>query len=371
MSKNDRSAWIALSLISGIGSVLSHKLSEAFGSPQAVFEQARSVLSDQKKIGNRLAASIAKADWQGLAKEEEHRCTRQSIKICTLADADYPGLLKAVPFAPVFFYYRGSLLPEDKQALAVVGSRRPTGYGIVSTRELVSNLAGAGLTIVSGLAMGIDTVAHQSALKQGARTLAVVAHGLDRVYPRINKKLFEQITEHGAVISEFRLGVQPLPAHFPQRNRLISGLARGVLVVEAGETSGSLITARWAGEQNRDVFAVPGMYHSALSKGTHALIRDGAKLVTTVEDILSELPDWKPDPSIRTTKITHSHLKLQGLQADIYGSLRQGGMHVDQIALACRKPVQRVMLDLLTLEIQGRIRSEAGQIYHWIGENAN
>lgn len=371
MKHFDRSAWIALSLLSGIGSILAHKLVEAFGSPENVFEQTHGVLSDQKKISHPLAKAIAAADWKKMAADEIQRCERQGINVCTLADADYPILLKTVPYAPPVFYYRGTLHINDEQAIAVVGSRKPTSYGIASTRDLVTPLAQSGLTIVSGLAMGIDTVAHQSALQQGTRTIAVVAHGLDQVYPKVNRKLFERVIENGAVISEFRMGILPRPGHFPQRNRLISGLAKGVLVVEAGKTSGSLITARWAGEQNREIFAVPGAYQSPLSQGTHALIRDGAKLVTSADDILSELPDWELAKQPKRIDVKVDLPVLQKGEVDIYKSLRQGHQHVNQIAETCHKPVQQIMLDLLKLEMKGHIRSEAGQVYHWIGAHLN
>jgi DNA processing protein len=231
------------------------------------------------------------------------------------------------------------------------------------------------MTVVSGLALGIDGIAHQAALQARGRTLAVVAHGLDQTYPREHKQLRQQILKNGAIISEFPLGVQPLPQNFPRRNRIISGLSRGVLVVEAKEKSGALITARWAGEQGREVFAVPGPFNSPLSRGTHALIQDGAKLVTNVQDVLDELPIWSKTEAVPAgTEPTPSRPapkpELPPLAPEhdlIRKALASADLHLDQLAECCGQTVPVLLSHLLALELLGLVKSAPGPVYHWLG----
>lgn len=207
----------------------------------------------------------------------------------TSADPQYPALLKELWPQPPRLSYRGGVIPEDRAAVAIVGTRTPSYYGIAMAEQLAADLAGAGITIISGLARGIDSVAHRAALQAGGRTIAVLGSGLDRIYPPEHAALAEAIARQGAVLSEFPPATEALPRHFPQRNRLISGLSLGVIVVEATERSGSLITAEWAAEQNRLVFAVPGNVLSASFRGTHQLIRDGAILIERAQDVLEAL----------------------------------------------------------------------------------
>ncbi len=218
--------------------------------------------------------------------KEYEKLTKKGIKVLTIKDKNYPKLLKEIYAPPAILYIKGKL---SEPCLSIVGSRQLSPYGYRTAPKLSFDLAKKGLTIVSGLAKGIDTLAHQAALKANGKTIAVLGSGLDNIYPRDNKKLFEEITQNGAVISEFPLGAPPKGQHFPQRNRIVSGLSLGVLVIEAGERSGSLITARQALEQNRDVFAVPGPINSLTSAGTNGLNKMGAKPVTEANDILEEL----------------------------------------------------------------------------------
>jgi len=312
-----------------------------------------------------LAGLLRNFAWEREAEAELERCRNTGCRVLTLSDADYPRLLREIPLPPPVLYLRGRLQPEDERALGVVGSRRPSAYGMQATRMLATELAAGGWTIVSGLALGIDAAAHQAALDAGGRTLAVLAHGLDRVYPRAHRTLHERILEAGAALSEFPLGVPPLRWNFPQRNRLISGLSRGVLVTEASATSGALITARWAAEQGREVFALPGIYHARLSQGTHALIQDGAKLVTGVRDILSEIGEAArargsaSSPAPRPADLTPEQEALCAL-------LRDGARNVDQLAAASGQPVQRLLSDLLDLELQGRVQGSPGGVYQWL-----
>jgi len=369
MNKNTL-GWIALNCIPGIGPVLSHRLVADFASPSAVFAQPEQLLAAQKNIGDELARRIRHADWKQLAEQEVEKCRRIRCQIITLADKNYPSQLRNIAFPPPVLYVRGTLLPGDNEALAVVGSRRPSLYGVSATRSFVKELVLEGWTIISGLARGIDTLAHQTAIKNNGRTLAVLGQGLDQIYPPENKKLHDQIIEQGAVISEFPIGVPPRPNHFPRRNRIISGLAQGVLVIEARQTSGALITARWACEQGREVFAVPGSYHSRLSQGTHALIQDGAKLVTCLSDIRDEIPEKaKRKRELESqSRTAETVLKLSAEQKTIRQALAAGPLHIDQLAAACQQTVQWVMINLLTLELQGMVQSAPGQIYQWVGE---
>ncbi|MBN1594518.1 DNA-processing protein DprA [candidate division FCPU426 bacterium] len=365
------SGWIALNCLPGIGPVISQVLNKAFGSPAAVFSQPYKTLVGQKGIGDALARLILQADWKKLAAQEREKCRLAGIRLLTLADNGYPALLRHISCPPPVLYLRGQDLAARRLTVAVVGSRRPSLYGLSATRVLVQGLARAGATIVSGLAHGIDGAAHQAALHAGAQTLAVVAHGLDTVYPPEHQELLERICAQGSVISEFPLGVPPLSHHFPRRNRIISGLSQGVLVIEARQRSGALITARWAAEQGREVFAVPGSFQSGLSCGTHALIQDGAKLVTSVDDILSELAvEEKPGaPPAGPSRPMHPPTALSPEQARIKDSLGAGACHIDQLAVQCRWPVQQLMLHLLSLELKGLVKSGPGQVYQWLGEN--
>jgi DNA processing protein len=367
---SDRLAWIALNLIPGIGPATAHRLAQLCGSASAVFSAPASAWQSLRGA-EALATHLQAYAWQAAAEAECGRAEGLGVRLLTLDDAEYPANLRFTACPPTVLYLRGRLEPEDQQALALVGTRRPSDYGLSAARTLTRELAAAGYTIVSGLARGIDAEAHVTALSAGGRTLAVLAHGLDQVYPREHRRLAERICEHGAVLSEFPLGVDPQPGNFPRRNRIISGLSQGVLVVEAGPNSGALITARWAGEQGRDVFAVPGPYQSRQSQGAHALIQDGAKLVICAEDIFRELPrpaqprrvpvqrTSAPDPACRA-------VLTPGQQA-IQQALNKGSLHVDQLAAACKQPMAGLLAELTRLELLGLVRSTPGQCYGWSG----
>ncbi len=359
-----RLGWIALNLMPGVGPVLSHRLAEAFGSPVAAFSVPDFLLAQQRGIDAGLAKRLTGFNWQASAEKELSKAQRCGCRIVTLEDKAYPEALRLQAFPPPVLYLRGAFQPEDWQALAVVGSRKPSHYGLSAVRDIVSDLVQAGFVIVSGLARGIDAMAHRTALEAGGRSVAVLAHGLHRVYPEVNKKLHDQIITQGAIVSEFPLGVDPRPGYFPRRNRIISGLARGVLVVEAGPTSGALITARWAGEQGREVFAVPGSYNAWLCRGTHALIQDGAKLVTGIQDILDEFPSQQVLPDVNRRPEDSSQPELNSGQSAIFRALESGGLHVDQLAAVCEQPVNRVLAELLIMELQGRVHSSPGQVYY-------
>ena len=279
-------AWLRLTLIPGIGGERQRRLLSAFGLPEAVFDAGHGALA--KVVGDKLAHAIRDHD----ASEQIDR-TRQWLEtpgnhVVTLADDTYPRALLDTADPPSLLYVKGDLSVLNRTSIAIVGSRNATAQGIDNARAFAHNLAGGGLCVVSGLALGIDAAAHEGALDAHGDTVAVIGTGADRMYPARNKTLAERIVAHGAIVSEFPLGTAAAAHNFPRRNRIISGLSRGVLVVEAAPGSGSLITARQAVDQGREVFAIPGSIHSPLAKGCHQLIREGAKLVETARDILEE-----------------------------------------------------------------------------------
>jgi DNA processing protein len=303
---------------------------------------------------------------QALADGEEtlRRCERLGVAVLTAGEPGYPDILTTIPDPPLALYLRGRLTAADEAAIAIVGSRRCSPYGLQMAERLATDLARRGATIVSGLARGIDAAAHRAALAASGRTLAVLGSGMDRLYPREHARLADRIVENGAVISEHALGEPPLPEHFPRRNRIISGLSLGVVVVEASRASGSLITARLAGEQGREVFAVPGPVGSETSEGTHGLIQAGAKLVTGVADIIEELrpgvrerlagPENGPsgDPS---------HPFTEDERALLAALPPTGALDPDRLTEKLpRWGIHRVLATLGGLELRGEVRSHPG-----------
>ncbi len=286
-------AWLRLTLIPGIGGKTQRKLLTAFGLPEAIF--AAGYASIAGVIGGKAARLLLDTDNRAAVARALAWCEAPHQHLLTLADADYPQALLQIADPPTLLYVRGRLDLLNEPALAVVGSRHPTPQGISNAERFAAALAEAGLTIASGLALGIDAAAHRGALRTSANTVAFIGTGSDRLYPAANQPLALEIAARGAIVSEFPLGVPPTAANFPRRNRLISGFSRGALIVEASVDSGSLITARLAAEQGREVFAIPGSIHSPHSRGCHKLIREGAKLVETVQDILDEL-SWPLRP---------------------------------------------------------------------------
>ena len=288
MTNKDIKYWVGFSLIPGIGRVKLTQLENYFGSLEDAWQAAPTEL---KHAGLDRSSINAITSWRAKVslEAEMEKLDRYGVKVLTWHDPNYPSRLKEIYDYPPVLYIRGSLLPEDEWCLAVVGTRRATVYGRQVTEEMVADLAQSRITIVSGLAKGIDSIAHQSALDTGGRSIAVFACGLDTVYPAENANLARRIMQQGALISEYPLGTRPKAENFPRRNRIMSGLSLGVLVVEAGETSGAMITAHLAVEQTIEVFAIPGSVFSPASRGTNHLIQEGAKLVSDYTDILEEL----------------------------------------------------------------------------------
>jgi DNA processing protein len=284
----EKDAVIALNMVSGVGSSRLKRLLEAFGSASRIFLAPGEALRKAEGIGNKIAGEITGFRFENLKKELD-LAEKLKVKIITIHDKEYPGNLKSIYDPPLCLYVKGELLESDMLSLAVVGSRRASFYGLSCAEKFSYALANLGVTIVSGLARGVDTQTHKGALKARGRTIAVLGSGLNCIYPCENKKLAEEIALSAAVISEFPLNAKPLAQNFPRRNRVISGLSQGVIVVEAAKNSGALITADFALEQGRDVFAIPGKVDSATSFGTNQLIKQGAKLVDSIEDIIEEL----------------------------------------------------------------------------------
>ncbi|MCW9024212.1 MAG: DNA-processing protein DprA [Gammaproteobacteria bacterium] len=358
------SYWLALNRASQVGPITHRLLMEHFSSPEEVFAASASELSSLG-LKKQQVESLQTPDWDGVEKDLAWLGEEQS-HICLLGDENYPALLKQIPDPPTVLFIRGNPKILELQQIAIVGSRNPTPMGKETAYEFARHLASLGLVVTSGLALGIDAAAHQGALSAGGMTIAVVGTGPDRVYPARHRDLAHQIVENGALISEFPIGVPPAAGNFPRRNRIISGMGRGVLVVEAALRSGSLITARQALEQNREVFAVPGSIHNPLAKGCNALIRQGAKLVETAEDILEEIPDFSVDRARTESVVENSDSDHFALDLDYQKVLENVGYEpttVDTVVERSGLTVDAVCSMLLVLELQGYISLTAGGQY--------
>ncbi len=361
MSLSDGLAdWLRLTLIPGIGGESQRKLLAAFGLPETVFAAGYSAL--RGVIGDRLAALLLDTDNRDAVARALDWATQPGQHILTLADSAYPQALLDIPDPPTLLYVRGRIDLLNRPSLAMVGSRHPTPQGLDNAHQFAVALAKAGLVIVSGLALGIDAAAHQGALACGGDSIAVIGTGNDRIYPARNRELAIALAERGCVISEFPLGTPVAAANFPRRNRLISGLARAVLVVEATVDSGSLITARLAAEQGREVCAIPGSIHAPQARGCHKLIKQGAKLVETAEDVLEELgldnrPTHKTDSPTATTRSDDPN------SAHILAALGYDPCPLDTLIQRCGLTAEALSVILLRLELDGQVAALPGERY--------
>ncbi len=287
------------------------------------------------------------------------------VEVFSLTDKDYPTNLRYIYDPPSTFYVKGKILPEDNVAIAIVGSRRATYYGLKNAQSLSFELAAKGITIISGLARGIDSAAHRGALEAKGRTIAVLGSGLNIIYPRENKKLAEKISQNGAVVSEFPLDTAPHPHNFPRRNRIISGLSLGVVVIEAAKKSGALITANCALEQGREVFALPGKVDSFTSCGTHSLIKEGAKLVGSVEDIIEELEPLKFCRAAQTKSEGKAGIEpnLPQEERQVYSCLSSEPVHLDELVQKVDISYGKLLTSLLKLEYKKLIKELPGKIF--------
>jgi DNA processing protein len=343
---------------------LFQRLVQAFGSPAAVFEAGIPELRSMKGVSPAMAQAIASfRDWD-VVEAQISRLTKAGGFFLTQDDPGFPSRLKEIPYAPPYLFIRGSLEPEDVRAVALVGTRGASYYGLKACRSLAGALATRGWRVVSGLARGIDTAAHQGALEQGGRTLAVLGCGLDVVYPPENQKLYREIPEQGALISEFPLGAPPEARNFPVRNRLISGLSWAVVVVEAGAQSGTHITVQYALDQGREVLAVPGPVNSPTSIGPHRLIQQGAKLVHTVEDILQELPRAAGAGAVAPqVAVTEAAWSSPGSEDPLLPYLGADPIQLEELVQASRLEAKEVLSRLTMLELQGLIRELPGKCF--------
>lgn len=348
--------WLALNRVRGIGPARFRLLLEGFGSARGVWQASP---SDWQAAGldSRTVASLEQHRRRIEPAAEVERLITLRVGALRIIDPAYPRLLQEIPLPPPVLYVRGALTPQDEWALGIVGTRRASPYGRQMTEKLAGELARQSITIVSGLARGIDTVAHLAALEAGGRTLAVLGCGPDLVYPPENAKLAARIVEQGAIVTEFPPGTQPEAGNFPARNRLISGLSLGVLVTEAPETSGALITTRFAGEQGRDVFAVPGNATSRASVGANRLIQDGAKLVMEVGDILSELNLHLAPQQMEILELREA-LPENASEAGLLALLDASDdpSHIDDLCRASVMPIAEVSGTLVMLELKGLVR---------------
>lgn len=358
MSSSDLRYWIGFHLTPGVGAARLGRLVERFGSVEAAWRATERELRAVGLPTDVVAALVSERGKIDLDRELA-KLERHQVRALTLDDDTYPRSLRHIPSPPPILYVRGELLPEDDLAVGIVGTRRATSYGTDMAARFARDLAAAGVTVVSGLALGIDTAAHRAALDAGGRTVAVFGCGLDTVYPTRNRQLAERIVTAGALVSEYPLGARPDARNFPVRNRIISGLARGVLVVEAPLKSGALITTAFAADQGRDVWAVPGSALSSASTGCHQLIRDGATLVTSAEQILDELD------VARAQAHTQTRMELPGTDAEriLLAIVGAEPRHLDELCHESGLPIHVASGTLLALELKGLVRQMGVQHY--------
>jgi len=350
--------WVGFSFIPGIGRVRLNHLESYFGNLENAWKADAKELR-QAKIDNNVVRAIV--DWRPKISldDEMEKLVKYGVDAFTWHDEGYPSRLKEIYDYPPVLYVKGSILPEDEWCLAVVGTRRATIYGRQVTEEIVSDLAQNHITIVSGLARGIDTVAHRTAIESGGRSIAVFACGLDFIYPVENRNLAQSLEKQGALVSEYPLGTRPRAEYFPRRNRILSGMSLGVLVVEAGKSSGALITANMALEQNREVMAVPGSILSPVSRGTNRLIQEGAKLVLDYTDILEELNLNAVAQQLEMKQL----LPASDTESMVLEQLTSEPKHIDEVCRTINIPVSEVSSTLSMMELKGMVKSIGNMNY--------
>lgn len=351
---SDPKYWLGFSLVPEIGPKRLANLLNWFGDLENAWGASETQLF-QSGLEKQPTANLIQIRKKINLDAEIAKVERVGARLITLAHEDYPALLKKLSDAPTVLYVRGTLRPEDSHALSIVGTRKATTYGRDAAYHLAKQLAGQGVTVISGLAHGIDSAAHKGALEGGGRTLAVLGCGVDVIYPSDNHKLAQQIMGCGALISEFSIGMHPEARNFPRRNRVISGLALGVLVVEAPEKSGAMITASIAADQGREVFSVPGNIFNPMSNGTNRLIQDGAKLVMNVGDILDELDI--AHNNVQTQAVTERIIPANPTESEILNYLGADPLHIDDLVRLCGLPVATVSSTLTILELKGLART--------------
>ena len=355
---DDKRYWIGFTLIKGIGAVRLQALIHHFGDLESAWRAAPADLAEAG-LGAKVIERVIQAREKVELEKVWEQIARQGIKILTWEDEAYPARLKEIDQPPPVLYVRGEYLPEDVFAVALVGTRRVTPYGRQITEEIAAFLAANGMTVVSGLARGVDAVAHSSALKAGGRTLGILGSGVDKIYPPEHRALAEQMMERGAIISDYAPGTPPEASNFPPRNRIISGLSLAVVVIEAGETSGALITAEFAAEQGREVFAVPGSILAPQSKGTNKLIQQGALPLLNASDLMLALNLTR----VGEQKAARKALPADAVEAQLLSILGEQPLHVDELRNQTGLPIEKVSATLTLMELKGMVRQVGGMHY--------
>ncbi|MEJ2054464.1 MAG: DNA-processing protein DprA [Calditrichaceae bacterium] len=355
-------ALLGLYSIPTIGPSRMRKLISILRSPEAVFDASIRQLRDIEGIDNKTAVRIKKGPNEDFIRNQLKLMKEIDAGILTYWDEDYPSRLKKIYDPPAFLFYKGRTEALTKPSIGIVGTRVPSSYGRLVTERFTGELVDNNFTIISGFARGVDTIAHITSVKQKGITIAVLGNGIDVIYPAENKKLFNQIIENGIIITEYPMGTKPDAGNFPKRNRIISGISVGILIPEAGARSGALITALYAVDQDREVFAVPGPITSGKSAGVNKLIKEGAKLVQGVDDILCEL-NRQLDLKFHKKSIQTEEPDLNGNNKVIYDLLNDEPVHVDQLAIQADISPAETLSALLTLELMGLIRQMAGKMF--------
>lgn len=364
--RDEHRALVALSMVPGVGPGRLRALVARMGSAAAVLSAPASALAEVDGIGTQTARAVRSFDADGAVDAQFEAAERAGATLLPIWNDAVPPLLREIYDPPAFLWMRGRLDPADRRAVAIVGTRRASSYGRRVAARFAAELAQRGYTIVSGLAYGIDKSAHEGALEAGGRTVAVLGSGVDRIYPSRHTRLAQRIIEQGAVLSEFPLGAAPDAVNFPRRNRIVSGLCQGTLVVEAHRTGGALITARLAVEQNREVFAVPSSLHNESGVGANLLIQRGhAKLVTSVEDVLEELEGLVPvESDAADAARPEPTADLNEVERRLYDVLTAEPRHVDALCLEADLDPSSALVYLLNLEFKGLVRQMAGRQFY-------
>ena len=355
---DDKRYWIGFTLVKGIGAVRFQRILERFGNAESAWRATPADLAGAGlglKMIERLVAVREKVDLS-LIWDQIHA---KGIQVLTWMDEAYPQRLKEIEQPPPVLYLRGEITSEDTWAVAIVGTRKVTSYGRQIAEEISTYLAANGVTVVSGLARGVDAIAHNAALRAGGRSLAVLGSGVDRIYPPENRALAEKMIQHGAILSDYIPGTPPESSNFPPRNRIISGLSMAVIVIEAGETSGALITAEFAAEQGREIFAVPGNILAPQSKGTNKLIQQGALPLLSASDIMQALNLTR----VGQQKAARKALPADELESQLLGTMGEEPLHVDEIRNQTGLPVEKVSATLVMMELKGMVRQVGNMHY--------
>jgi DNA processing protein len=349
-----------LSTIPNIGPGRIRRLFTVFQNVEQILKAPVQKLVKVEGIDYRLADLIKAGGQPAVAQNQVALIKKLHIDYVTIWDKDYPNLLKRISDAPVILFYKGNIQAQHERSIAVVGTRTPSIYGKIITREIVRQLVSHDFTIVSGLARGVDSIAHHTTLQSNGQTIAVLGCGIDLCYPPENRPLYQQIQKQGYIVSEYLVGTGPDAMNFPRRNRIISGLSLGTLVVEAGEKSGAIISALFALNQNREVFAIPGNINNPRSRGCNKLIKEGAKLVQSVDDILEEIGEIS---SVKPTQPKPLPDNLSELEKRMLEKLSDDPMHIDHLVMVLKETPSTVLSSLLTLELMGLVQQLAGKMF--------